>query len=435
VHSLALEELRAAWLALGLLLALTLRSTQPIPLALGLVPWLTGALLLGLRRSRSAFPAAAARLTGSTGARMSLLVVGVLVTLVAVLTNLYCALLVIAWAGAASLLLALALGEKPLVAALQGAAMLGATLAVICTLLEGVLHLPTLQERFGRPPQVEVEVWNQRYDRVARDNVFGFRTVHQSVPRTPGVRRILAMGDSFTWGQYVASTDSIWPSRLEAELRRSAPDRPTEVINISQLGWSMADEVRALERIGWQFAPDRLVLQFYLNDHNPVQEDPDVMHRLGKPPEILKGGLLQVSALAYWLRVKYWQTVGQAALRENALGNYEDGSAGWRRVSGGLHRIAEQARSRGIPVTLLLFPALAPGRWTAESYQFRAVYRKVARAALAEGIQVLDLTPEFAAEGGNWRRWWATPYDRHPSAAAHAIAARAVARYLAEQGW
>jgi hypothetical protein len=139
--------------------------------------------------------------------------------------------------------------------------------------------------------------------------------------------------------------------------------------------------------------------------------------------------------LAYWLRVKYYQTMGRAALRENALGSYEDGSAGWTRVSGGLHRIAQEARGRGVPVTLMLFPALAPGRWTEETYQFRAIYRKVARAAQEEGMQVLDLTPVFAAEGGEWSRWWATPYDRHPGAAAHALVARAVARYLAEQGW
>jgi len=435
VHSVALEELRAAWLALGLLLALTLRSTQAVPLALGLVPWAGGALLLALRRARVEIPAAAARLTGSTGGRMTLLVAAVLITLIAVLTNLYCALVVIAWAGMGSLLLALAAGADALMRVLQRAVMLGATLAVICTLLEGLLHLPALQVRFGRPPQVEVRVWEQRYDRVARENVFGFRTVHQAVHRTPGVRRILAIGDSFTWGQYVPSTDSIWPSLLEAELRQSSPEHPTEVINISRPGWSTADEVRALDRIGWQFTPDRLVLQFYLNDHDPVQEDPNFMHRLGEPPLMLKGGLLQFSALAYWLRVKYWQTVGRTALRDHVFGGYEDGSAGWARVSGGLHRIAQEARSRGVPVTLMLFPALAPGHWTPATYQFRAIHRKVARAAQAEGMQVLDLTPIFAAEGGDWSRWWATPYDRHPGAAAHAVGARAVARHLAAQGW
>jgi lysophospholipase L1-like esterase len=435
VHSLVLEELRAAWLALGLLLALSLRSTQPVPLALGLTPWLAGALMLGLRRSRALVPAAIARLGGSTATRMTLLVAAVLIALVALLTNLYCALLAIAWGGALSFLLTLTIGIEPLVALLQPMVLFGAALALSCALLEAALHLPTLQERFGRPPQVEVRVWEGRYDRVARNNVFGFRTSHQTVGRTPGVRRILAMGDSFTWGQYVASTDSIWPSLLEAEMRRSAPGRPTEVINISQPGWSTADEVRALDRIGWQFTPDRLMLQFYMNDHDPVQEDPDFMHRLGEPPAMLKGGLLQVSALAYWVRVKYYQTVGRAALRENAFGNYEDGSAGWARVSGGFHQIAQEARSRGVPVTLVLFPALAPGQWTAESYQFRPIYQKVARAARAEGMAVVDLTPVFAAEGGEWSRWWATAYDRHPGPAAHALVARALARHLADQGW
>ena len=62
-------------------------------------------------------------------------------------------------------------------------------------------------------------------------------------------------------------------------------------------------------------------------------------------------------------------------------------------------------------------------------------YGKVARAAQAEGLEVLDLTQAYAVEGGDWRRWWAVPYDRHPSADAHRVAAQAIADYLAERGW
>jgi hypothetical protein len=48
-------------------------------------------------------------------------------------------------------------------------------------------------------------------------------------------------------------------------------------------------------------------------------------------------------------------------------------------------------------------------------------------------MDVLDLIPAFAGEGGDWKRWWATPYDSHPNEAAHAVAAAAVARHLRER--
>jgi hypothetical protein len=88
-------------------------------------------------------------------------------------------------------------------------------------------------------------------------------------------------------------------------------------------------------------------------------------------------------------------------------------------------------------VTLVLFPAFNPGRTTADSHPLRQVYAKVSRAAQAEGIDVLDLTPAYASAtgDGDWRQWWATPYDRHPNAQAHLLAARSIARHLVERGW
>jgi hypothetical protein len=47
-------------------------------------------------------------------------------------------------------------------------------------------------------------------------------------------------------------------------------------------------------------------------------------------------------------------------------------------------------------------------------------------------MEVLDLTSAYALEGEDWRRWWVTPYDRHPNSAAHLVAARAIAGHLAE---
>ena len=95
--------------------------------------------------------------------------------------------------------------------------------------------------------------------------------------------------------------------------------------------------------------------------------------------------------------------------------------------------MGDSARARDTPIVLVLYPDLLPGEWTAESYPARGIHEQVAAEARAAGLSVLDLAAAFAGQGGDWKRWWATPYDAHPSAAAHAVAAEAIARYIRER--
>jgi lysophospholipase L1-like esterase len=77
-------------------------------------------------------------------------------------------------------------------------------------------------------------------------------------------------------------------------------------------------------------------------------------------------------------------------------------------------------------VLFVLFPDLTPGAWTPATYPARSIYQQVAREAEAAGLQVYDLTEAFSAQGGDWKRWWATAYDSHPNEAAYEVVARAI---------
>ena len=50
-------------------------------------------------------------------------------------------------------------------------------------------------------------------------------------------------------------------------------------------------------------------------------------------------------------------------------------------------------------------------------------------------MHVLDLTNAFVESGGDWRRWWATPYDSHPNADAHRLAAETLLPWLEQNGF
>ncbi len=81
------------------------------------------------------------------------------------------------------------------------------------------------------------------------------------VSKGEGVFRIIALGDSFTFGQNV-ETDKIWSEVLEKELSVQAfscPIKKVEVINLGMPGFDVQEIVRRYERIGQKYNPDLII--------------------------------------------------------------------------------------------------------------------------------------------------------------------------------
>lgn len=87
----------------------------------------------------------------------------------------------------------------------------------------------------------------------------GLRATPHVAARTPGVRRVLVAGDSFTQGSQVEAED-LFTVRLE----RALPQ--TEVWNAGVGGYSTLQQLRALPEQLAAFAPDLVVLVVYDND-------------------------------------------------------------------------------------------------------------------------------------------------------------------------
>jgi hypothetical protein len=116
-------------------------------------------------------------------------------------------------------------------------------------------------------------------------------------------------------------------------------------------------------------------------------------------------------------------------------GQYHLDSLAWRRTNAALREIAAAAAERRVPVILLIYPTFPAGSWTTVSYPEHRLVQQVAAAGAQAGVDVVDLVPVFAAEGGDWRRWWAALHDQHPNVAAHALAARALAARIRDRGY
>lgn len=96
-------------------------------------------------------------------------------------------------------------------------------------------------------------------------NSHGLRDREVVYEKPPGTYRILALGDSQTFGYGVEAAES-WPEVIEQTLNRSG--RRAEVINTGVPGTGTAHQLYFLEHQGWKYRPDAVVVGYFFNDVN-----------------------------------------------------------------------------------------------------------------------------------------------------------------------
>jgi lysophospholipase L1-like esterase len=77
--------------------------------------------------------------------------------------------------------------------------------------------------------------------------------------------RILAIGDSFTFGPYMPNEDT-WPGWLEIILHQRLKRNTIEVLNAGIAGYTIPDELSYFQDKGYALVPDLVILQFFTND-------------------------------------------------------------------------------------------------------------------------------------------------------------------------
>ena len=254
-----------------------------------------------------------------------------------------------------------------------------------------------------------------------RTNGHGMRDDEPRPSDTPGLFRVAAVGDSFTFGWGVP-VEHAYPEVLE-RLLSSDPllrGRPAEVLNLAVSGYSTVHEVRVVEHKALAFEPDVILVGYFLND-----PETDAVQPLSS----------YFARTAWWQRSHLLRLVAQAANRRAVArlggGDYyryvHSEPRKWSSVLDGFRDLARLARDdatgpTGIPVIVLIFPESRFADW--QSYRYRDLHRQVSDAARAAGLQVIDLLGAFSAYPP--KRMRIAPSDPHPSPLAHAIAAQAI---------
>lgn len=276
-------------------------------------------------------------------------------------------------------------------------------------------------------------------DKVARRTPYGvgFRYNHERCrnapvgPRTPGVRRVLVLGDSFTEGQGVREPDT-YPRRLERQLR--AEGRAVEVINCGQRGRDFPEIAADFDR-RQDYEPDVVLYAMVLND--PVQSpafrerqsflNDWILDRRRMLGDDDPGGVSFWDSRLHLLVEERLEAarVARATTRWYLDMYGEPNRDGWEATVDHLRRMHARMAARGGRFVVALLPLLVgiEGR-----YPFEAPATAVRQACEANGIPFHDVLG--AVRGRPSASLWVHAVDMHPNAEAHRLFAADLAPFM-----
>jgi lysophospholipase L1-like esterase len=96
-------------------------------------------------------------------------------------------------------------------------------------------------------------------------NADGFRDDEFPKAKSPGTIRLVAVGDSWTFGNG-ADQELTYPRRLTALLREKFPGKKIEVLNLGMLAYSSHEGLKLLQQKIGSLEPDIVLIGFAMND-------------------------------------------------------------------------------------------------------------------------------------------------------------------------
>ncbi len=295
----------------------------------------------------------------------------------------------------------------------------------------------TMRDRLYRPdPDLFFRLQpDLTIDRSSNPRIFDVHTDERglrgeifAVPKPSGALRVLAIGDSCTFGSGAGQADT-YPAQLENRLRKAHPGRSVEVVNAGVPGFSSYQAIRFLDVEGWSFEPDVVVIATGINDAHPANTGSK--RRFGADRWLsdreYAAALNRSSVLAI---TRLLQRAGLLPMGSTASGPDVKRRVPLDEYEAALRRFARDALSRGIIPVIVAWPLQSqatPDAQTSEVERVYARYQAAAEsAARAEGAAFVPLVTSVEGRPGLFVdpvHMNATGYGLVADAVAEAVAA------------
>ncbi len=268
------------------------------------------------------------------------------------------------------------------------------------------------------------ERWFRRHVQL---NPQGFRDAAPFTRAVPGGRRrVVFLGDSFTFGQGVERVADRFSDRIGRELEARQPGKFT-VANLSLTGIGVNDMPVLWERhvLLQDSKVDIVVYAICLND---------IEWMAGKVTDQQYEPLRKIKPRFFLLRDTYfynWLYFRVQLMCQPKLLSYYDfvrkyyAGRPWQLMQQELDKLHEMLRKQGTELRLVVFPFLhnlGPG------YPYREAHQQIVAFARERHLRVLDLEPVLSPHVSEGLT--VNPFDAHPNVRANALAADAIVREL-----
>jgi hypothetical protein len=256
----------------------------------------------------------------------------------------------------------------------------------------------------------------------------------------PSTFRILAVGDSFTFGTGIDALQT-WPAQLEQILTERLPTERVAVVNAGVPGYGLAQIRDLVEELVPKLAPDFIVIGVYADGFNrlvdPYTSLSNFVVRKSRTRTLVpvEGGFIQLhgpmTSLDLWVKTHWFAggyiLDGTYELLRRAhyflkTHGYLHSELGLAEGLEELARIGKYARERRIPLIALLIVDFDVGNRANVSEMM--TNRLVERFCARERIVTFDPTPMLLVSREILR---VSPEDYHWSAAADALVAKHLA--------
>lgn len=304
-----------------------------------------------------------------------------------------------------------------------------------------------------------------------RTNSRGLRDKEYTLEKPSGVRRIVVIGDSHTWG-YGVNDDEIYTERLESFLPN------TEVINLGVTAYDLVQEINYFRREGLKYDPDMLIVGFTQNDILDNLLSPEARNSLFRregqggaesgPQKTLQSFFLSAkeffgthSAL-YRLVIERINTnkslvnvLVKVGLKDSLFGwdkldpnllpalmEYPQRlTLAWTVTKAKLSELKKVARDSGVELVIALIPArqtinnvafqhsIAYSEFDETDFDLDKPYELLEAYASAQNIRIVNSVPIFRQEYKEGEVLYLIR-DVHMTPAGHNVLAREIANYL-----
>ena len=227
-----------------------------------------------------------------------------------------------------------------------------------------------------------------------------------------GTKRILVLGDSYTWGYGVAD-DEIYTEVLEKSLQQKYPQY--EVLNGGVSGWGTDQQYLFLTTEGLKYSPDLVIVAHFINDLEEILQTES--YGLQKPMFRLQGTNLIPSNLP----------VPKPSMRNTRSVQQVNPFLLTRHL---LEQMQQKCAAINCPLVVMQF-----GTFIFPEHEHSVRLRKLITTAfpLIKDIHYLDLDGEFAAAKLSAKALIGKNKDHHWDAHGHRQTAEILFRFLQDQ--